>query len=145
MHVSLLDQGQVKKVEKKGKDTLAEEVEATTPAGEVSEDVLNVEVIIVINLKFVTLYHFNLNQPSPRHGCNYEENRARNGWSFSTEVMGARLSKFSRVGQIRSFQGVVVQEDQTRDESDNFSDEEETFYSEIYDYESIVTIETESD
>ena len=67
MHVSLLDQCQVKKVEKKGKDTLAEEVEATTPAGEVSEDVLNVEVIIVINLKFVTLYHFNLNQPSPRH------------------------------------------------------------------------------
>ena len=59
--------------------------------------------------------------------------------------MGARLSKFSRVGQIRSFQGVVVQEDQTRDDSDNFSDEEETFYSEIYDYDSIVTIETESD
>ena len=54
--------------------------------------------------------------------------------------MGARLSKFSRVGQIRSFQGVVVQEDQTRDDSDNFSDEEETFYS-----DSIVTIETESD
>ena len=59
--------------------------------------------------------------------------------------MGARLSKFSTVGQIQTFQGVVVQEDQTRDESDNFSDEEETFYSEIYDYESIVTIETESD
>ena len=67
MHVSILDQCQVKKVEKKEKDTLAEEVEATTPAGEASEDVLNVEVIIVINLKFVTLYHFNLNQPSPRH------------------------------------------------------------------------------
>ena len=68
MHVSILDQCQVKKVEKKEKDTLAEEVKATTPAGEASEDVLNVEVIIVINLKFVTLYHFNLNQPSPRIG-----------------------------------------------------------------------------
>ena len=59
--------------------------------------------------------------------------------------MGARLSKFSRVGQIRSFQGVVVQEDQTRDDSDHFSDESETFYSEIYNYDNIVTIVTESD
>ena len=47
--------------------------------------------------------------------------------------MGAKLSKFSKLGHIQTFQGMVVQEDQTRDESDNFSDEEETFYSEIYD------------
>ena len=59
--------------------------------------------------------------------------------------MGARLSKFSRVGQIRSFQGVVVQEDQTRDDNDNLSDESETFYSEIYNYDNIVMIETESE
>ena len=59
--------------------------------------------------------------------------------------MGARLSKFSRVGQIRSFQGVVVQDDQTREDCDNFSDESETFYSEIYNYDNIVMIETESD
>ena len=59
--------------------------------------------------------------------------------------MGARLSKFSRVGQIRSFQGVVVQDDQTREDCDNFSDESETFYSEIYNYDNIVTIENESD
>ena len=52
--VSLLDQCQVKKVEKKGKDTLAEEVEVTTPAGEVSEDAIDVYVIIVINSKVVT-------------------------------------------------------------------------------------------
>ena len=145
MHVCLLDQSQVKKVKKKRKDTLAREVEATRPAGEISENVLNVKVTVVINIKSVTLHSFYLNQPTPSHGCNCEENRTRSGWSFSTELMGARLSKFSRVGQIRSFQGVVVQEDQTRDDSDNFSDEEGTFYSEIYDYESIVTIETESD
>ena len=54
MHVSILDQCQVKKVEKKGKDTLAEEVEVTTPAGEVSEDTIDVYVIIVINSKVVT-------------------------------------------------------------------------------------------
>ena len=59
--------------------------------------------------------------------------------------MGARLSKFSTVGQIQTFQGVMVQEDQTRDDSDHFSDESETFYSEIYNYDNIVTIETESD
>ena len=58
--------------------------------------------------------------------------------------MGARLSKFSRVGQIQTFQGVVVQEDQTRDDSDHFSDESETFYSEFYIYENIVRIETDS-
>ena len=59
--------------------------------------------------------------------------------------MGARLSKFSRVGQIRSFKGVVVQDYQTMEDGDNFSDESETFYSEIYNYDNIVTIENESD
>ena len=59
-------------------------------------------------------------------------------------LMGAKLSKFSRVGQIQTFQGVVVQENQTRDDSDHFSDESETFYSEFYIYENIVTIETDS-
>ena len=58
--------------------------------------------------------------------------------------MGARLSKFSTVGQIQMFPGVMVQEDQTRDDSDHFSDESETFYSEFYVYENIVTIETDS-
>ena len=67
MHVSLLDQSQVKKVEEKRKDTLAREVEATRPAGEISENVLNVKVTVVINIKFVTLHHFYLNQPTPRH------------------------------------------------------------------------------
>ena len=60
-------------------------------------------------------------------------------------MMGAMLSKFSRVGQIRSFKGVVVQDNQTMEDCDNFSDESETFYSEIYNYDNIVTIENESD
>ena len=44
----------MKKVEEKGRDTLAAEVGMTRPAGEISEDVLNVDVIIVINSKVVT-------------------------------------------------------------------------------------------
>ena len=58
MHVSLLDQSQVKKVEEKRKDTLAGVVKATGPAREISENVLNVKVTVVINIKFVTLNHF---------------------------------------------------------------------------------------
>ena len=58
--------------------------------------------------------------------------------------MGARLSKFSRVGQIRSFKGVVVQDNQDMEECNNFSEESDTFYSEIYNYDNIVTIENDS-
>ena len=54
------------------------------------------------------------------------------------------LSKFSRVGQIRSFKGVVVQDNQNMEECDNFSDESDTFYSEIYNYDNIITIENDS-
>ena len=59
-------------------------------------------------------------------------------------MMGAMLSKFSRVGQIRSFKGEVVQDNQNVEECDNFSDESDTFYSEIYNYDNIVTIENDS-
>ena len=59
-------------------------------------------------------------------------------------MMGAMLSKFSRVGQICSFKGVVVQDNQGMEEWDNFSDESDTFYSEIYNYDNIVTIENNS-
>ena len=52
--------------------------------------------------------------------------------------MGARLSKFSQLG------GVLVQEDHIGDESDYLSDESETFYSDLYVYENIVNIETDS-
>ena len=54
MHVCLLDPCQGKKVEENRIDTLAEEVEGTRPAGEVSEDTIDVDVIIVINSKVVT-------------------------------------------------------------------------------------------
>ena len=60
-------------------------------------------------------------------------------------MMGARLSKFSRAGQIHSFKGVVVQDNQTMEDCNNFCDESETFYSVIYNYDNIVTIENESD
>ena len=76
---------------------------------------------------------------------NYENNIDRNGWSFSTEMMGANLSKFGRVSQIHSFKGVVEQDNQTIEEWDNFYEESETFYSEVYNYDNIVTIENESD
>ena len=56
--------------------------------------------------------------------------------------MGAKLSKFSHSGHIQSFRGVLVQEDQTGDESDHLIGEDETFYSYFYVYENIV--ETDS-
>ena len=58
--------------------------------------------------------------------------------------MGAKLSKFSQLGHIQTFRGVLVQEDQIGDESDYLSDESETFYSDFYVYENIVNIESDS-
>ena len=58
--------------------------------------------------------------------------------------MGAKLSKFSQLGHIQSFRGVLVQEDQIGDESDYLSDGSETFYSDFYVYENIVNIESDS-
>ena len=58
--------------------------------------------------------------------------------------MGAQLSKFSLLGHIQSFRGVLVQEDQLEEESDYLSDESEIFYSDLYVYEDIVNIETDS-
>ena len=42
--------------------------------------------------------------------------------------MGAKLSKFSHLGHIQSFRGVLVQEDQIGDESDHLIGEDETFF-----------------
>ena len=50
--------------------------------------------------------------------------------------MGAKLSKFSQSGHIQTFRGVLVQEDQLEEESDYLSD--------LYVYEDIVNIETDS-
>ena len=58
--------------------------------------------------------------------------------------MGAKLSKFSQLGHIQSFRGILVQENQIGDESDYLSDESETFYSDFYVYENIVNIESDS-
>ena len=88
--------------------------------------------------------HYSPTNPWIRHGVDYEETRDRNGWSFLPEMMGAMLSKFSRVGQICSFKGEVVQDNENGEECDNFSDESDTFYSEIYNYDNIVTIENDS-
>ena len=60
------------------------------------------------------------------------------------KVMGAKLSKFSHLGHIQLFRGVLVQEDQIGDESDHLSDEDETFYSDFYVYENIVNVQTDS-
>ena len=59
-------------------------------------------------------------------------------------MMGAMLSKFSRMGQIRSFKGEVFQDNQNVEEFEDFSEESDTFYSEIYNYDSIITIENDS-
>ena len=59
-------------------------------------------------------------------------------------MMGAMLSKFSRMGQICSFKGEVFQDNQNVEEFEDFSEESDTFYSEIYNYDSIITIENDS-
>ena len=74
------------------------------------------------------------------HGVSIE----KNGTRIKIKLMGAKLSKFSKLGHIQTFQGVLVQENQIGDESDHFSDESETFYSDFYVYENIVNIETDS-
>ena len=59
-------------------------------------------------------------------------------------MMGAMLSKFSRMGQIRSFKGEVFKDNQYVEEFEDFSEESDTFYSEYYNYDSIITIENDS-
>ena len=66
------------------------------------------------------------------------------GGALEHREMGAMLCKFRRMGQIRSFKGEVVQDNQNVEECDNFSDESDTFYSEIYNYDNIITIENDS-
>ena len=58
--------------------------------------------------------------------------------------MGAMLSKFSRMGQIRSFKGEVFKDNQYVEEFEDFSEESDTFYSEFYNYDGIITIENDS-
>ena len=48
------------------------------------------------------------------------------------------------MGQIRSFKGEVFQDNQNVGEFEDFSEESDTFYSEIYNYDSIITIENDS-
>ena len=59
--------------------------------------------------------------------------------------MGGTLSKFSRMGQIRSFQGEVFSDNQYVEEFEDFSEEIDIWYSDYYNYDSIVTIENDSE
>ena len=43
--------------------------------------------------------------------------------------MGGTLSKFSRINQIRSFPGKVFSDNQYEEEIEDFSEENDTFYS----------------
>ena len=140
----LLDSSQGWKGLENGADTSGKESGETRPPEEVLDDQSNTVVAIVIKYKSLSFVLPSSTKPLTRHGVDYEETRDRNGWSFSTEMMGAMLSKFSRVGQIRLFKGVVVQDNQDMEECDHFSDESDTFYSEIYNYDNIVTIENDS-
>ena len=49
------------------------------------------------------------------------------------------------MGQIRSFQGEVFNDNQYVEEFEDFSEETDTFYSEYYNYDSIITIENDSE
>ena len=59
-------------------------------------------------------------------------------------MMGGTLSKFSRMNQICSFQGEVISDNQYVEEFEDFS-EIDTWYSDYYDYNSILTIENDSE
>ena len=59
--------------------------------------------------------------------------------------MGATLSKFNRMNQIRSFKGEVFNDNQSVEEFEDFSEEIETWYSDFYNYDSILTIENDSE
>ena len=59
--------------------------------------------------------------------------------------MGGTLSKFSRMNQIRSFPGEVFSDNQYVEEIEDFSEEIDTWYSEYYNYDSIITIENDSE
>ena len=58
MHVSLLDDSQVKRGEEKEQDTPREAVEQTGATQESFENVLNAKVTVIINIEFVILNHF---------------------------------------------------------------------------------------
>ena len=60
-------------------------------------------------------------------------------------MMGGTLSKFSRMNQIRSFPGEVFSDNQFVEEIENFSEESDTWYSDYYKYDSILTIENNSE
>ena len=48
------------------------------------------------------------------------------------------------MGQICSFKGEVFNDNQYVEEFEDFSEESDTFYSEYYNYDSIITIENDS-
>ena len=59
--------------------------------------------------------------------------------------MGGTLNKFSRMNQIRSFKGEVFSDNQYVEEFEDFSEEIDTWYSDYYNYDSILTIENDSE
>ena len=130
------------------KDTRGKESEERSDPGELLEDQFNAVVSTVINIKAVLLIHLSPTKPLTRHGGNYEVTRDRKGWNYGTkrktEMMGALLSKFSRMGHFRSFKGEVFQDSQNVEEFEEFSEESDTFYSEFYNYDGIITIENDS-
>ena len=59
-------------------------------------------------------------------------------------MMGGALSKFSRINLICSFPGKVFSDNQDEEEIEDFSEENDTWYSDYYQYDSILTIEDDS-
>ena len=58
MHVGLLEDSQVKRVEEKEQDTPGEASEQSGVPQESFENVLNVKVTVIINIELVIFYHF---------------------------------------------------------------------------------------
>ena len=58
--------------------------------------------------------------------------------------MGGTLSKFSKMNLICSFLGKDFSDHQDEDENDDFGEETDIWFSDFYQYDSILTVENDS-
>ena len=59
--------------------------------------------------------------------------------------MGGTLSKFSKMNLICSFPGKDFSDYQDEDENDDFGEETDIWFSDCYQYDSILTVENDSE
>ena len=58
--------------------------------------------------------------------------------------MGGTLSKFSKMNLIWSFPGKVFSDNRDKDENEDFGEETDIWFSDFYQYDSILTVENDS-